>query len=186
MDNLLEHRWRERDRELNENILDVQSEMNRRGLLSSSIAVNEHHQIFRAEFQKSIEIIVKTIIDSLQSKAAKFDRLALEEWSTKKLERRCDFLDSLFRERARVSIGSVKSQAMIAPYMSVTQYYEHMAQELQIELNRMLDEYESQFGETLTDRIINRFKNRPLIAFGIIAITVVMAILGFVAVLREL
>lgn len=185
MDNLLEHRWRERDRELNEKILDVQSEMNRRRILPSSTSVKEHHQIFRAEFQKSIEIIVKTVIDSLQSKAVKFDRLAFEEWSTKKIERRRDFLDSMFRERARVSIGSVQNQAMIASFMSVTQYYEHMAQELQIKLNRALDEYESQFGATLTDRIINRFKNRPLVAFGIIVITVVMAILGFVAVLRE-
>lgn len=185
MDNLLEHRWREQEGNLNEKILVVQSEMNRREILPSSISVKEHHQIFRAEFQKSIEIIVKTVIDSLQSKAVKFDRLALEEWSTEKLERRRDFLDSMFRERARVSIGSVQNQALIAPFMSVAQYYEHMAQELQIELNRALDEYESQFGATLTDRIVNRFKNYPLVTFGVIVITVVTAILGLVSVLRE-
>ena len=59
MDNLLEYRWREQEGNLNEKILVVQSEMNRREILPSSISVKEHHQIFRAEFQKSIEIIVK-------------------------------------------------------------------------------------------------------------------------------
>lgn len=185
MDKLLENRWRDRDRVLNEKILAVQGEMNRRGILASSITVKEHHQIFRAEFQESIEIIVKSVIDSLQPKAVKLDRLALEAWSIEKLERRRDILDSMFRERARVSIRSLQNQAMIEPFMSVAQYYEHMAQELRIELNRGLDEYESQFGATLTDRLINRFKNRPLVAFGIIVITVVMVILGFIATLRD-
>lgn len=186
MDNLLQHRWRERDKKLNEKILAVQSEMNRRGILPSSISVKEHHDIFRAEFQASIGIIIKTVVDSLQSKTVKFERMALEGWSIEKLERRRDFLDSKFRERAKVSIQSIQNQAMIAPFMSVAQYHEHMVQELKLELNRALHEYEEQFGATLTDRIINKFKNRPLVAFGIIVITVVMAVLGFVAALREI
>ena len=186
MDKLLEHRWKERDRTLNARVLTVQSEMNRRGILASSISVKEHHEVFLVEFQASVGIIVQTVIDSLQSKAVKLDRLALKDWSIEKLEQRRDFLDSRFRERASVSIGAVQNLTMITPFMSVAQYFEHMTQELQVELNRALDKYEAQLGATLTDRIINRFKNRPLVAFGIIVITVVMIILGFIAALREI
>lgn len=183
MDNLLEHRWKERDRDLNEKILTVQSKMNSRGILASSISVREHHELFRAEFQASAGTIVQTVVDSLQSKAVKFDRLTLKDWSIEKLEKRRDFLDSIFRERARVSIGSCQNQAMIAQFMSVVQYFEHMDQELQIELSEALNKYEAQFGATLTDRIINGFKNRPLVAFGIIVITVVMIVLGVISAL---
>lgn len=186
MDNLLEHRWQERDRALNEKILAVQNQMNRRGILASSISAKEHHELFRTEFRESIAIIVKSVIDSLQSTDMKFDRVALQKWSIEKLKRRRDILNSIFLERVKVSIQSCQNQAMIAPFMSVSQYCDHMAQELRVELNQALDSYESQFGKTFTDRIINGFKNRPLIAFGIVVIAVVSVILSFVTTLRDI
>ena len=92
-------------------------------------------------------------------------------------------MSSAFRRRdERICSCPVSS----VPFISVAQYYDHMAQELHVELNRTLDEYEAQFGTTLTDRIVNRFKNRPLIAFVVIVIAVVIIIGGFVATVREI
>ena len=185
MDNLLENRWKERDRDLDEKILAVQSEMGRRGILRSSVAVKEYHQVFRSEFQESKEVIVKTIVDSLKSKHMKFDRSVLEKKSIEMLAQRCDSLNATFLKRAEASYISLLNNSMIAPFMSLDQYFDHMVQELKIELNQALDEYESQFGVTLTDRIISSFKNRKLVAFGIIVMIVVMSILTFVNMIDE-
>jgi hypothetical protein len=185
MDELLAHRWTARDRELNESVLAIQAEMQRRGMLTCSISVKAHHDVFHTEFQASKSIIIITVIDSLQSKNAKLERSALQAWASKRLSERRDALDSLFRRRADVSIRALQNQGMIAPFMSVAQYHDHESQELSIELNRALDEYESHLGATLTDRVVNRFKNHPVVAWGIIVLTVLFAILGLISAFRE-
>ena len=185
MDDLLKHRWTARDRVLNESVLAVQGEMQRRGMLMSSISVKAHHDVFRKEFQASKSVIIATIMDSLQSKNTKLERSVFQAWASKRLSDRRDVLDSLFRERANVSIRALKNQRMIAPFMSVAQYHDHESQELSIELHRALDGHESQLGATLTDRVVNRFKNHPLVAWEIIVLTVLLAIFGLISAFRE-
>ncbi len=180
MDNLIAHRWKARDRDLNESILAVQAEMNNRGVLTSSISVKAHHEVFRSEFQAGRNTIVETIIDSLQSKKVELDRVALETWAMKRLIERRDVLDSRFRTRAKVSFHGLSNQTMIAPFMNIAQYYDHTASELSIELSNALDEYEKQFGATFMDQIVNRFKNRPLVAFGIVIFIVLYGIFRFI------
>lgn len=184
MDELLRHRWSARDRELDDAILAVQAEMNRRGILISSIAVKETHDVFRKEFEASRAVIVQTIIDSLRSKKVKLDRRELDAWAVASLADRRDFLDGLFMQRAKVCTGELQNQTMMAPFMDVAQYFDHASKEISIELNRAIDVYEKEFGATLTDRIINSFKNRPVVAIGVVIVVVISAILGLVAALR--
>lgn len=186
MDKLLTNRWTARDKELNESILRVQGEMNRRGILPSSISVKEHHDVFLVEFQASRDTIIKTIIDYLQANDIKPNRTELQVWAMNKLAERRDKLDSLFLQKAKVSFQGLQNQTMIAPFMNIAQYYEHAAQVLIIELKKAIDEYEKKLGETLTARIVNNFKNRPVIAFGIIVVIVIAAILGIYATIKEL
>jgi len=185
MDDLLQHRWVASDREINEKIMAVQAEMNGRGLLVSSIAVKAIHEVFGAEFESSRSTIVQTVIDSLSSKKVKFDRAELEHWAVAKLAARRDMLDGLFSQRAKASFQSLQNEAMIAPFMSVAQYYDHATEELKVELSRALDAYEQGFGATVTDRVVNGFKNRPVVAFGIVVTLAISSILGLVAFLKE-
>jgi hypothetical protein len=186
MDELLAHRWTARDRDLNERVLAVQAEMNRRGILASTISVKTHHDVFREEFQASKVTIVTTVVDCLRSRLAKLNRTALQTWGLTKLAERCDALDSLFRQRAKVSFQSLQNQAMITPFMDVAQYHHHESEEFSIGLHKALDDYESQLGATLTDRIVNRFKNYPVVAFGIIVVIVLAAIFGLFAAFEEI
>ena len=185
MDELLRNRWSERDRELNESILRSQDEMNGRGILHSSIAVKALNEIFAQEFTCNRHTIVKTITDSLKQGTATLDRKVLESWAVDQLRRRQEFLDGYFNQRARVSMGALQNQAMSAPFTNVAQYYDHAAQEISIELLAAIDDYEKALGETLYDRVLNNFKNHPVIVIGIVVGTVLLAVLGLISAIRQ-
>ena len=185
MDELLRNRWAERNRELNENILRSQSEMNARGALHSNIAVKALHELFAQEFTCNRHTIVKTITDSLKQGTVTLDRKVLESWASDQLRQRQEFLDGYFNQRARVSMGAIQNQAMIRPFTNVAQYYDHAAQEITIELLVAIDDYEKALGETLYDRVLNNFKNYPAIVIGIFEVTVLLAFLGLISLILQ-
>lgn len=186
MDDLLRHRWAERDRELNEKILQSQGKMSGRGILHSSIAVKALHEIFSEEFSSSRYTIVNTVIDSLGMGAVKLDRKGLEGWAVDQLRRRQEYLDGYFKQRGRVSMNALQNEAMIAPFTNVVQYYDHASQELAIELKAAIDEYENALGATLFDRVLHNFKNHPLVVIGAVVIPVLLAIFALVSAIRQI
>jgi len=185
MDDLLRNRWAERDRELNEKILQSQGEMNGREMLHSSIAVKALHEIFTEEFSSNRRTVVSTVTDSLRLGTVDLNRKALEDWAIDQLRQRQEYLDSYFNQRGRVSMGALQNQAMIAPFTNVAQYYEHASQELVIELHAAVDDYEKALGVTLYDRVLNKFKNHPIVVVGAVVVTVLLAIFGLISAIRQ-
>lgn len=166
-------------------ILKSQGEMNSRGILHSSIAVKALHVIFAEEFSSSRQTIVSTVADSLKLGTVKLDRASLESWAMEQLQQRQEYLDRYFEERAKVSMGALQNQTMIAPFTNIGQYYEHAAQELAIELKSAVDNYENSLGATLYDRVLNNFKNYPIVVTGVVVITVLLAMFGLFEAVRK-
>ena len=185
MDELLKNRWSERDRELNEKILKSQNEMNSRGILHSSIAVKALHDVFAEEFSCGRQTIVSTVADSLRLGTVKLNRASFENWAIDQLQQRQEYLDRYFDERARVSMSALQNQSMIAPFTNIAQYYEHASQESAIELKSAVDNYEISLGATLYDRVLNNFKNHPVVVIGAVVITVLLAIFGLIEAIRK-
>ena len=176
MDELLKNRFSERDRELNKKILKSQNEMNSKGILHSSISVNAIQDILTEEFSCCRRTIASTISDSLKLSNVKLNRFLLENWAMDQLQKRQIYLDKYYYEKVREYIKSHQKQKMNAPCTLISQYYEHASQELAIELNSVFDNYENSLGATLHDRVLNKFKNYPIIVIPAVAIGVILAI----------
>jgi len=179
MDELLKNRWSERDRELNKKILKSQNEMNSKGMLHSSISVNAIQDIITEEFSCSRRTITSTIFDSLRLSAVKLNRLSLENWAMDQLQKRQIYLDKYYYEKVRAYIEAHQKKTMTAPCTIIAQYYEHASQELAIELNSVFDNYENSLGATLYDRVLNKFKNYPIIVIAAVAIGALLIIFEF-------
>ena len=171
---------------LDDRILQSQGEMNGRGMLQSSIAVKSLHDIFADEFLASRQTIVSTVADSLRTGTVRLDRDDLEVWALTQLRQRQVFLDGYFRERGQASIGSLQNQAMNAPFMNVAQYLDHASQELRIEIKAAIDTYENSLGATLYDRVLNKFKNHPVVVIGSVTVFVLLAIFGLYSAIRQI
>lgn len=150
--------------------------MSDRGTLQSSIAVKALHESFSEEFHASRRAIVSTISDSLKSGSVHFDRQSLHDWAHVKLKERQMWLDRDFKERAEVSLSGLKNQSLTEPFTNVAQYYDHASQEMDIELSVAFDEYERSLGVTLYDRVLNGFKNRPIVVIGSFVVLVLLAL----------
>ncbi len=186
IDKLLNNRWSERNRDLNEKILKSQEEMSKRGLLQSTLAVKSLHDIFADEFSSSRQVIVRAIIDSRQLGPAGIDRKAHESWAIDQLRQRQKYLDSYFRERVGISADALQNRSMIAPFMNVAQYLEPAEQELCIEVNWAIDEFESSLGATSYDRVINYIKNQRIGVVLIVSFGLIMAIFGLFSAIQDI
>jgi hypothetical protein len=185
MDDLLKNRWAERNRELNERIQGSQGGMNARGVLQSSMAVQALHEIFSEEFVSSRATIVSTVSDSLNLGAATLQRKNMEQWALDQLRQRQKYLDRYFLERSSVSMRGLTNEAVMAGYGDVARYFNHASQELRVELNAAFNDYENSFGATLYDRVLNNFKNHPVIVIGAVSVVVLVALFGLYSAIIE-
>ena len=176
MQNLLNTRWKERDIGLGERFLHVVGQMNGRGMLHSTVMVQEIYKVACDEFVGSRQTIVLTIIDSLMAGTAKLKEDELMQFAISSLEDRCRSIDGQFRGRAEVSgmldSGVLKSHIDLASKMDCA------VNELKVELIRALDEYQSKNNGNLKDKILNRLLNIPGVAWLVIAIVVVAALVS--------
>ncbi|MFT7043819.1 MAG: hypothetical protein ACJAW7_002582 [Candidatus Azotimanducaceae bacterium] len=186
IDQLVKNRWEERNKELNDRIRGSQGDLAARGMIRSGQAISDLHEIFSEEFTASRKVIVQTIVDCLFSGVTKFDREYLNDWAKERLVERQIFLDSHFQTRGKPSLDSVTNQTMIAHVTNVAQYLESSVLELSIEVKIAMDEYQASLGNTLYDRVLNKFKNYPLVVVPAVVITVLLAIFGLVSAIKAL
>lgn len=179
MQNLLISRWKERDIALGERFLHVIGEMNKRGILHSTIMVQQMYKVACDEFVGSRQTIVSTIIDSLVAGTTKFNKDELMTFAIGSLEDRQRSIDRQFRERAKVS-GMLDS-GMLRGHIDLASKTDAAVNELRVELIRALDEFQSRKDGNLKDKILNRLLNIPAVAWLVIAVIVAAALVSLIA-----
>jgi len=185
MDDLLTLRWQDRDRGLAKKFLAVKEEMNRRGIIHSSITIQELHEVAKNELEESRTVVVDTIIDAINRQLLKFDRPYPDQIARQRLSDRKDQIESHFKEHARGVQKGLQNDAMTSPYMNLNQYNEHALSELSIELAQSLDRYERDRGANTRDRILNSLLNMKVIAAIVIIVTVLAAALGLILLFKK-
>lgn len=179
MQNLLKTRWNERDIALGERFLHVVGQMNGRGMLHSTVMVQAMYKVACDEFVGSRQTIVSTIIDSLMAGTVKFNKDEFMSFAISSLEDRREGIDSLFRARAGVS-GMLDS-GMLRGHIDLASKMDGAVNELRVELIRALDEYQSRNDGNLKDKILHKLLNIPAVAWLVIAVVVVAALVSLVS-----
>lgn len=131
------------------------------------------------EFVGSRHTIVSTIIDSLIAETVKLKKDELINFAIRSLEDRRQAIDGLFRARASVSgmldSGVLKGQIDLASQM------DGAINELKVELIRALDEYQSRKNGNLKDKILHKLLNIPVVAWLVIVVLVLVAVVSLVS-----
>ncbi len=176
MQNLLKTRWEERDIALQERFLRIVEEMNGRGMLHSTVMVQEMYKVACAEFAGSRQTIVSTIIDSLMAETVKFEKDKLMSLAIRSLEDRRQAIDGLFRERAAVS-GMLDSP-VLKGYIDLASQMDGAVNEVRVELIRAFDGYQSRNDSNHKDKILHKFLNIPAVAWLVIVVVIVGALVS--------
>jgi hypothetical protein len=179
MHELLRTRWQERDIALSARFQAVISQMAGRNMLYSTVLVQELFKVACDEFNGSRQAIVATVIDSLSLGNVKLNREKLLDSSIAALDERRKSIDGQFRSRAKVS-GMLDS-GIIRGQVDLSSKMEAAVNEMKVELVRALDEYQNKNSDTLKDQILRKLFNVPLVAWLVIAVVVVAALVSLVS-----
>ncbi len=179
MQNLLNTRWKDRDVELGKRFLHVTGEMNGRGRLHSTVMVQAMYEVACDEFVGSRQTIVSTVMDSLIAGIVKLNKDELVSFALSSLEDRRRAIDGLFRARAGVS-GMLDS-GMLKGHIDLASKMDGAVNELKVELIRALDEYQRRDEGNLKDKILHKLLNIPAIAWLVIAVVVVAALVSLIS-----
>ena len=177
MQNLLKTRWKERDIALQERFLRIVEEMNGRGMLYSTVMVQEMYKVARDEFVGSRQTIVSTIIDSLMAETVRLEKERLMSFAIRSLENRRQAIDGLFR--ARASVSGVLDSPVLKDHIDLASQMDGAVTEVRVELIRALDEYQSRNDSNHKDRILHKLINIPVVAWLVIVVMVVAALVSF-------
>lgn len=178
MKDLLNTRWKERDLALGERFLHVVGEMNDRGMLHSTVMVQAMYKVSCDEFVGSRQTIVSTIIDSLMAETVKLKKDELISFAISSLEDRNRALDVLFRSRA--SVYGMLDSGILKGHIDLVSKMDGAVNELRVELIRALDEYQSRKNGNFKDQILNKLLNVPAVAWTVIVILVIAALVSLV------
>lgn len=180
---LFDLRWKERAQVLQKEFLLVKQEMNARGVLNSSMTIQNGHEALVAEFKTQRKLISTTIIDFVGktqkvSLVSKFQDLAQEE-----LSKRRTVLENEFNSAFNNQVSGLQNSAMIAPYLSLADVFPLATEELSVELDTAFVTYNKAFGNNLTDQIRNRFLNNPILAVVVLSVAGATFIFGLLKLL---
>jgi len=169
MEELFRLRWEERNRVLQQEFLQVQQEMNSRGLLNSSMTIQNAHEALKTEFESNRLLISKTIIDHIKplkriARAGDFEEIAQNQL----LERKQHLERSLEGEFANV-LNGLQNAAMIAPFRNLNPQFELASRELTVELTEVINNYNQSFGNSLTAQLRTQFLNYPILAVVVLS-----------------
>lgn len=184
MDQLLEARWTEQNRALIEEILLAKKAMRQRGIFLSSLTVQAIHELFRKELLSSADNIIRTLGDFFPPNG-NVNKSEIEIWGTSSFDHRRDALNTLFMKQTSALCSSLSNKGLIAPYMTINQYHGLVSRELKISIDAAVVHHENLLGRTVTDRVINGFKNKPVVAFVIIFIMAVTGIYEFMSIFNS-
>ena len=181
--NLFDLRWKERAQVLQKDFLRVKEAMNARGVLNSSMTIQNGHEALLGEFKTQRKLISTTIIDFVGKKQkvssiSKFQELAQEE-----LSKRRSVLEREFNSAFKNQESGLQNSAMIAPFLSLDDVFPLATEELSVELNAAFVNYNNAFGNNLTDQLKNRFLNNPILAVVVLSVAGATFIIGLLKLL---
>jgi hypothetical protein len=180
-------RWEERNCALQQEFLRVKQEMNARGILNSSITIQNAHGVLVAEFEANRNLISKTILDHIRNLHRIADYAKFEGYAQKQLTKRKEYLERALELEFTNVLNGLQNTTMAAPVRSLDDQYELAQRELTIELNSVIGTYNRTFGNNLTEQLKNRFLNNPILAVvvssvaGVAFIIEVLRLIGVVS-----
>lgn len=179
MEEIIQLRFTERNREFIKKLTAIKNEMAARGLLRSGNTVTQGHDALVNEFVESKTIIVNTFSEYLSlTKPNKADE-KLIDIAFKILDERKLSLENLYKEQMKPIFSTLSNKKMPESYFTLDEKLALNKKELEIELAKASDLYINSKGKTLYERVKNQFLDRPIIVIIIIVITAVTTILTF-------
>jgi hypothetical protein len=172
-------RWHERNNVLEQEFLRVCQEMNGRGLLNPSIAIQNAHGVLAAEFKADRVLISKTILDHIRSRDRIANNAEFENHAQTQLTERKNYLEQALKSRFSNVLSGLQNPAMVAPFIHLDELYELAQRELTIELKSVIDTHNKSFGNNLTEQLKNRFLNNPILAVFTLSVAGAAFIIGF-------
>lgn len=131
------------------------------------------------EFVGSRQAIISTVNDSLLLEGVKPNKEELLKFAISSLDERRKAIDGQFRSRAAVS-GMLDS-AMIKGHVDLASKIDGAVNELKVELVRALDEYQAKDNGNVKDKILHRLLNIPLVAWLVIIVVVIAALVSLIS-----
>lgn len=186
MDEILRLRFRERDKAFEEELTAIKQNMAARGLLYSGNTVKSGHDALVAEYTGSRKAIVTAVAENLRiTKPNKVDP-DISEDALRRLEERKRFLEQFYMEKMKPIEATLQNKKSLEPYTNLNDVAELNEHELRAEITQVVTDFINSQGETFYHRVKNQFLNRPLVVIGVIAFSVVLAVLTFVSLLLDL
>lgn len=179
-------RWDERDRLLQQEFVKVRQNMNARGILNSSITIQNAHGVIVAEFRENRLLITKTVLDHVRSNKKLAKTSDFNEYAQQQLAQRKDRLERSLRGAFSAILDGLQNKAMIAPFLTLDADFDLAKEELKVELNEAIDNYNSTFGSNLTEQLRNQFLNHPILAVIVLSAAGAGFILGLLSMLGVL
>jgi hypothetical protein len=160
--------------------------MNARGVLNSSMTIQNTHKAMAKEFETDRKLISDAII-AFVGKAQQITSASLfQDIVQAELAGRKSALENQFASEFKNVLSGLQNSSMIASFVNLNDAFPLAKKELSIELNNAVVAYNSSFGSNLTDQLRNRFLNHPVIAVVILAVAgaafilALLKMLGFV------
>lgn len=171
---LITLRFESSNKLLEQKLLSAKEKMSARGLLNSSMTVQKCHAIIESEIKNSKKIIIQSIIDVLRNINWLGKRDALHDISKETLKNRKNELESIFNRNVNTIVSGLQNNMNFDSYNTLD------IEEMKIELNTALDEYQNEVNDSLSDIIIKRFKNYKIVAILSIVFIIVISLAAFI------
>lgn len=171
---------------MHERFLEEKQRYNARGILYSSETVKAMHKVLETEFKESVDVVIRTALDivgknGLLPAEKKFQTLCLEALSQRK-----DEVEGQFLETIRPIEESLLNTTLLKPYMSLGDFYRLQQEEMLINLSHAYTKHKRDRGVNMAEVIKNRFLDHPIVAWPVVAITVIIVIASLIGAINLL
>jgi hypothetical protein len=126
-----------------------------------------------------VVVIVNTAIDATSSELLLPAEKTLQAMCSEALSKRKDEIEALYLSDIRHIEQGLQNKSMIQPYRSLGNFYLLQREEMLVSLSGAYATHNRDRGGTLARIVGNKFLNNPIVAWGAIVITVIVATAGF-------
>lgn len=141
--------------------------MNGRGLLNSSITIQNAHGVLVEEFEADRILISTTILDHIRSLDRVANNAEFESHAQTQLAERKNYLEQALKSGFSNVLSGLQNSAMVSPFIHLDDLYALAQRELTIELKSAIDTHNKSFGNNLTEQLKNRFLNNPILQYSL-------------------
>jgi hypothetical protein len=169
-------------------IRDVKSEANGRGVLNSSMCVNEICRVCVEEYQAMSESIYNDLVRAHESCGTPLPENATEEMVNifEKLESEIKGKIEGAQEQAAGGIANGLQNKGLLEFNRIPKENDRVKAKYKTEIEMYIDGVRQQSVKIATDQIKDKFLNNRIIAFGVIVIAVVVAIGAFTGAIESI